>query len=81
MIFMIWWKLDEEQVHEPTTMCVFRMFQVQADAGASFQAHRGRNIQHVRVLPELQHGRLQQISGSVSTQHQNSFFEARLNQC
>jgi hypothetical protein len=26
---MIWWESDEEQVHEPTNLCVFRMCQVQ----------------------------------------------------
>jgi hypothetical protein len=51
------------------------------DAGASCQAHRGGNIQHVRVLPELRRGWLQWISGSASTQRQNSLFEARLNRC
>jgi hypothetical protein len=27
---MIWWKSDEEHVHEPTTLCIFRVCQVQA---------------------------------------------------
>jgi hypothetical protein len=51
------------------------------DAGASCQAHRGGDIQHVRVLLELQCGQLQQILGSASTQHQNLLFGARLNWC
>jgi hypothetical protein len=29
MSLMIWRKSDEEHVHEPTTMCIFRMCQVQ----------------------------------------------------
>jgi hypothetical protein len=27
---MIWWESDEEQVHEPTIMCVIHVCQVQA---------------------------------------------------
>ena len=27
--FMIWWRSDEEHVHEPTTLCVLHMCQVQ----------------------------------------------------
>jgi hypothetical protein len=26
---MIWWRADEEHVDEPTSLCIFRMYQMQ----------------------------------------------------
>jgi len=43
-----------------------------------WQAHRGGATQHMRVLLELQHGKLQLISESTSTQRQNSPFGGML---
>jgi hypothetical protein len=30
MSFIIWWRLDEEHVHEPMTLCIFHVCQMQA---------------------------------------------------